>query len=1123
MKVLFYLDPSVEFNNPNFRYTSYKNSLLPQIRALKDSGHEVSIVISSSLAENISRDSLMLKGVTYHIVDIFEVLKIGNFSEIEINGNAEKYKKIISLLRQSINEDNDPDLIVIWESHAKYLGEIYKSAKIIYQSPGFFSRPPFPQLISMNTGILSESESPDRYFLEENNFNLSEVRNVFYNFFSETSQLKDKIKYWRTKFAKIILFPLQIDGYFMIDSQMKGLKQIDILLKILETIPNNCALLITDYRSKDINSNVITKDNENLLKQKYKNLIYDESINKEFCASQQLLPFVDAVITISSSVGLQAAFWELPLYVYGNNFVSYFQNATSIAELVQKAGQKFNQDSRINKALIFQNILTPDKYDSSQEWTEAFFNFILQKKIDKNNVHKALFENLRKKEYLRAIRFDSAKLMNRTNCPELIAQIKKHRIISFDIFDTLLVRPFLSPSDLFKYIEPKVREIINDQSFDFVGKRRIAEKIAFENALQRNEGETTIDEIYSVFIEKNELPENCLNVLRDLEIATEREVLYRRESIYNAYLTAQALNKEIIIISDMYLPKKTLEDILSKNGIEYSKIYLSSDLKKKKSTGELFDIVIEDQKCKPEEILHIGDNVKGDLKVPKAKGIHCFHMPRTIEKMLSDAYSFYNHIWKRDEKNHSLSARSILAILGNYYYDNSYLPLRKNTLFNGDLENLGFMGFGPLLFGYVKWLCEESIRNSVGHLYFLARDGKVMKEAYDIVSQNYKNAPISHYMLCSRRSVNLCKITDFSGINDLLHVDFASNTRLDCLIQDRFGINPNIIDDNAFSIHNFKRDQRVSNSDIEQLIPFFKEIKNLILQEAHEERTAYINYLDDIGYKPDSTKIGLVDIGYAGTMQQSLKEIRPEVETSGFYLITFRKALERLRNNKINSYGYLGNFIDRHDTSEPFCRFVPLFETLFSSSDTSFIKFVTINNKRIPIFQSQSEFEKKRVEVVNKIHSGAMKFITTTCNVFKDNLQQIDVEPYKSERMLINYFTSPDPRDAKLLQGIIFEDAYGGKPIKILLPEKLDFTGTVVWRAGLEALKKQITPSATEETNRVKVQLNEKKGLKRIIYMLYGKILSEKLFSKFENRPEEFFNDSQNIITRKIVSKLYLS
>lgn len=102
-----------------------------------------------------------------------------------------------------------------------------------------------------------------------------------------------------------------------------------------------------------------------------------------------------------------------------------------------------------------------------------------------------------------------------------------------------------------------------------------------------------------------------------------------------------------------------------------------------------------------------------------------------------------------------------------------------------------------------------------------------MKEAYDIVSKNYKNAPISHYMLCSRRSVNLCKITDFSGINDLLHVDFASNTRLDCLIQDRFGINPNIIDDNAFSLHNFKRDQRVSNSDIEQLIPFFKEIKIL--------------------------------------------------------------------------------------------------------------------------------------------------------------------------------------------------------------------------------------------------------------------------------------------------------
>ena len=32
-------------------------------------------------------------------------------------------------------------------------------------------------------------------------------------------------------------------------------------------------------------------------------------------------------------------------------------------------------------------------------------------------------------------------------------EIKKHEIISFDIFDTLLIRPYVKPTDLFLHIE----------------------------------------------------------------------------------------------------------------------------------------------------------------------------------------------------------------------------------------------------------------------------------------------------------------------------------------------------------------------------------------------------------------------------------------------------------------------------------------------------------------------------------------------------------------------------------------------------------------------------------------------------------------------------------------------
>lgn len=1121
MNILFYLDPSIEFNNPSFRYTSFKNSILPQAKALHEAGHKITIIVNSVIAKMAETECLAINGIDLVVVDIFDVTNMRSFSAIAIDNDREKLNLICDILRKSWENRNQPDIIIVWESVTPYLSHIFKEAKIIFQTPGYFSRPPYPQLISLNSGLLESTASPDAYSWDKT-IDFNKIRSELREFFAKTSSISHKLTKLRQKFEKIILFPLQIDGYFMVDSQIKGRKQINLIYEILERLPRNIALVVTDYRSKDINSNVINKYNESILKEKYHNFVYDEEINQSFCVSQQLLPLVDGVITISSSVGLQAAFWELPLFVYGNNYVSKFKTANSISELTHQLGHKINQDARAYKSIIYQNISIPGKSCSNEQWVDDFYSYLNCKPNSLSRDAGWLEKNLRKKEYLRAIKYDASKFIDRENCQELVAQIRKHKIISFDIFDTLLMRPFLCPSDLFKFIEPKVRNIINDFTFDFVTKRRNAEKVAFEKALSRGDGEITIEEIYDQLCSENGIPNEKAGLLINTEITAEENVLYRRESIYNGYILALSLNKTIIITSDMYLPKATIEGILSKNKIEYDKLYLSSEIKKKKSTGELFDYILSDIKCKPEDILHIGDNVKGDLRLPKSKGIHCFHMPRTIEKMLSDETGFYKNIWKRDEKNHSLSAKVILALLGNYYYDNAYLPLRKNTIFNGNTKNLGYMGFGPLLFGYIKWLCEQGIRKGITDFYFLARDGKIMKEAYDIIAMYYPKAPRSHYMLCSRRSVNLCKIKDFSGISDLLHVEFASNIRLGDLIKNRFGINPTQIAEEVFTRFELSPSSKISNLDVERLIPFFKCIQPIIIAGAQKERKLYLKYLKHIGFESKKDTIGIVDIGYAGTMQQSLYEI-VGVRSLGFYLITFRKAIERLQNSGLKSYGYLGNFIDRHDTCEPFCRFVPLFETLFSSSDTSFVKFIEINNEILPVYQDPCLSESKRKQIVEQIHDGALNFIRTATNVFKSDLKHLDIEPFKSERMLISYFSNPDPRDAKLLQGVIFEDAYGGKSEKIILPDDINYKGDVVWKIGLSSLNKaKVSKTITTNQGASLDSSKENSTLgKKIILNIYKPLLSAPRFQKLESRPEEFFRDSKNFFTKKIVSKIY--
>ncbi|WP_170839170.1 HAD-IA family hydrolase, partial [Escherichia coli] len=82
---------------------------------------------------------------------------------------------------------------------------------------------------------------------------------------------------------------------------------------------------------------------------------------------------------------------------------------------------------------------------------------------------------------------------------------------------------------------------------------------------------------------------------------------------------------KIIFISDMYLGKSFLAKILHKNGYEeYDNLYVSSEHRVKKHSGELFDYVINDLGIEPQTILHIGDNVEADVKKAKSRNIKPF-------------------------------------------------------------------------------------------------------------------------------------------------------------------------------------------------------------------------------------------------------------------------------------------------------------------------------------------------------------------------------------------------------------------------------------------------------------------------------------------------------------------
>ena len=168
-----------------------------------------------------------------------------------------------------------------------------------------------------------------------------------------------------------------------------------------------------------------------------------------------------------------------------------------------------------------------------------------------------------------------------------VEKLAKYEIISFDIFDTLIFRPFSLPMDLFRIVGEKLGIL------DFTNIRVWAEWDARRKCNARHgHMEVTLANIYD-------------NLEEDLgvsskrgqaeEIDAELSLCYANPFMLEVWNRLLNMGKRIIVISDMYLSSEVLSRMLEKNGfIGYEKLYVSCEYGKSKANGKLFQYVLED-------------------------------------------------------------------------------------------------------------------------------------------------------------------------------------------------------------------------------------------------------------------------------------------------------------------------------------------------------------------------------------------------------------------------------------------------------------------------------------------------------------------------------------------------
>ncbi len=314
------------------------------------------------------------------------------------------------------------------------------------------------------------------------------------------------------------------------------------------------------------------------------------------------------------------------------------------------------------------------------------------------------------------------------------SSVEKHDVISFDIFDTLLLRPFVNASDLFRYIET----VYNVKDFSKI--RVAAEKQARKKYKNTPIEDITIDEIYSC------MPKDLL-YLMDIEIDLEINQTMPNPEILEVFSYAKKLNKKVIIVSDMYFPKSIIERFLSKNGIEgYDNLFVSADYKKLKRYGSLFKTVIEELNVDPRKILHIGDNEVGDYQQPLKNNMDAILYKRVFDRFLTE-FPGIKYLLKKYKNNLLLSSILMLSAI-HYNKTKSYWEL------------FGYLYAGLSTLSYVYWIKNSIDKKGIKEILFVARDGYLLNKIFSILYKGYK----THYVYAPRSICLSCTLNiDFQG------------------------------------------------------------------------------------------------------------------------------------------------------------------------------------------------------------------------------------------------------------------------------------------------------------------------------------------------------------------------
>jgi predicted HAD superfamily hydrolase len=608
------------------------------------------------------------------------------------------------------------------------------------------------------------------------------------------------------------------------------------------------------------------------------------------------------------------------------------------------------------------------------------------------------------------------------------------RIVSLDVFDTVVFREVAQPRGTFDRIQQEVARGNLDLPFhltrDFTTQRMRAER----NARARsNREDISLDSIYGLLSRRFNLDHKTTAILKALEINQELESVMGIPQVIAFIRSARLAQKRIIFISDMYLPRSVIIRMLQKVGAYQAEdgVYVSGEIGLTKSSGRLFKHVLHTEQCHPQFVLHIGDHRSSDQRIPARLGLKTISFNRShlsrYEKILLGPNGFSSQPgldWQL------LAGGSRKARL----HGGNQLDERKAAI-----HEIGANIAGPIIYGFALWVLRQAAHRNVKRLYFMARDGQIIYEISKKILPKTGYDIELRYLYGSRQAWSLPSLVAISD-EELKWITEANPIVTIRLVGLRLGLPPEVLASHleraGFAVPDMEAGLSPSEiARVSKLLKHDPSVKGLILDHASNARSTLLNYLDQEKVT-NGEAVALVDTGWHASSQARLNKILQAAgsdrKVHGFYF-----GLRTARPDDSRESFFFGPASSR-DYQEWGKAFISILEVLCSADHGMTLGYSTDPDGRVVPRLKEQHNRAAITWGLETLRKGMHEFVDSVA----PEIHSIDLAEYRARilRMIKLLIATPEPHEAELLGEFPFTSEQTEDSLSCLAPP-LTFKG----------------------------------------------------------------------------------